>query len=132
MNTQIGFGRRLLGIFEDHGVSYEHTPSGIDTMSVVVADSQIEGKLEHLLEAIQLECEPDSLKVYPDMALIATVGRGMANIPGVAARLFSALADARVNIRMIDQGSSELNIIVGVEATDFEKAVRAIYNAFVK
>lgn len=132
MNTQIGFGRRLLGVFEDHGVSYEHSPSGIDTMSVVVADSQIEGKLEHLLEAIRMECEPDSLEVYPDMALIATVGRGMANIPGVAARLFSALADAGVNIRMIDQGSSELNIIVGVEATDFEKAVLAIYNAFVK
>ncbi len=132
MNAQVGFGRRLLSVFEDHGVSYEHTPSGIDTMSVVVADAQLEGKLDKVLEAIRVECEPDSLEIYPNMALIATVGRGMAYPPGIAARVFDALANAGVNIRMIDQGSSEINIIVGVETTDFETAVRAIYHAFVE
>ena len=132
MNAQVGFGRRLLSVFENFGISYEHTPSGIDTLSIVVADSQINSKLEQVLEAIKVECEPDSLEVYPHMALIATVGRGMAHFPGMAARVFTALADADVNIRMIDQGSSEINIIVGVQTTDFEKAVRAIYDTFVQ
>jgi aspartate kinase len=132
MNQEIGFGRRLLSAFEINGVSYEHTPSGIDTMSIVVADSQLNGKLDLVLDEIRRQCDPDSLEVYPKMALIATVGRGMAHTPGIAARLFSALAQHQVNIRMIDQGSSELNIIVGVQANDFEKAVRAIYAAFVQ
>ncbi|MEX0774714.1 MAG: aspartate kinase [Phycisphaeraceae bacterium] len=132
MNAEVGFGRRLLGVLEDHGISYEHTPSGIDTMSVVVADSQIDGKLEKVLADIRVVCEPDTLEVYPHMALIATVGRGMAHTPGIAARVFAALAEARVNIRMIDQGSSEINIIVGVQNGDFDVAVRAIYAAFVK
>ena len=132
MNAEVGFGRRLLGALEVHGVSYEHTPSGIDTMSVVVADKQLEGKLDLVLDEIRKQCEPDALEVEPHMALIATVGRGMAHTPGIAAKLFKALADANVNIRMIDQGSSELNIIVGVGADDFETAVRAIYHAFVE
>ena len=132
MNAEIGFGRRLLQVLEGHGVSFEHCPSGIDTMSVVVADCAINGKLPKLLDDIRRTCQPDSLDVYPDMALIATVGRGMAHIPGMAARVFGALADAGVNIRMIDQGSSEINIICGVETADFEKAVRAIYHAFVR
>ncbi|MBI1336223.1 MAG: aspartate kinase [Phycisphaera sp.] len=131
MNAELGFGRRLLSVFEDNGVSYEHTPSGIDTMSVVVADSQINGKLERILEQLKVECNADAVDVDSDLALIATVGRGMAHTPGMAARLFNALAEASVNIRMIDQGSSELNIIVGVSGADFEKAVRAIYRAFV-
>jgi len=131
MNAEVGFGRRLLGVLENHAVPFEHMPSGIDTMSVVVADSALEGKLDDVLEQIQSACKPDALDVYPHMALIATVGRGMAHTPGMAARLFTALADAQVNIRMIDQGSSELNIIVGVDAGDFETAVRAIYHAFV-
>jgi aspartate kinase len=131
MNAEVGFGRRLLGVLENHGVPFEHMPSGIDTMSVVVADSALEGKLDDVLDQIRSACKPDELDVYPRMALIATVGRGMAHTPGMAARLFAALGEARVNIRMIDQGSSELNIIVGVDAGDFETAVRAIYHAFV-
>jgi len=132
MNQELGFGRRLLNVLESHGVCFEHMPSGIDTMSVVVADSQLDGKLDKVLEEIQQECHPDMLDAFPHMALIATVGRGMTHTPGSAAKLFGALADARVNIRMIDQGSSEINIIVGVETADFEKAVRAIYNTFVQ
>lgn len=132
MNAEIGFARRFLSVLEDHGVSFEHMPSGIDTLSVVIADSQINGKLEAMLEQIRADCKPDALDVYGDMALIATVGRGMAYTPGMAAKLFGALAVAAVNIRMIDQGSSELNIIVGVQSADFEKAMNAIYHAFVK
>jgi aspartate kinase len=131
MNAEVGFGRRVLAALENSGVAYEHTPSGIDTMSVVVADSQLEGKLDKVLSAIRTECEPDSVDVFPDMALIATVGRGMARTPGMAAKLFTALAQAGVNIRMIDQGSSEINIIVGIETADFATAVNAIYHAFV-
>jgi len=131
MNAELGFGRRVLEALEDHGVSFEHMPSGIDTLSVVVSNRQIDGKLEDVLEQIRVDCHPDGLDVFSDMAVIATVGRGMAYTPGMAARLFQALADAGVNIRMIDQGSSELNIIVGVAAADFERAVRAIYGAFV-
>ncbi|MHB1157646.1 MAG: aspartate kinase [Phycisphaerales bacterium] len=131
MNAEIGFARRFLSVLEDHGVSFEHMPSGIDTLSVVIADNQIKGKLESMLEQIHADCKPDALDVYGDMALIATVGRGMAYTPGMAAKLFGALAVAGVNIRMIDQGSSELNIIVGVQSADFEKAVNAIYAAFV-
>jgi len=131
MNAEIGFGRRLLAVLEDLGISYEHTPSGIDTMSVVVADAQLKDKQEQVIADIKARCNPDAVEVYPHMALIATVGRGMAHTPGMAARMFTALAHAKVNIRMIDQGSSELNIIVGIKADDFEKAVRAIYDAFV-
>ena len=132
MNSETGFGRRLLSIFENHGISYEHTPSGIDTMSVVVADSELNDKLDDVIEDIRTEVKPDSLEVYPGMALIATVGRGMAYKTGMAAKVFTALAHAGVNIRMIDQGSSEINIIVGVEMSDFEKAMCAIYTAFMK
>lgn len=131
MNAELGYGRRVLSVLEAAGVSFEHMPSGIDTLSVVVADSQLNSKLDEVLDELQRECQPDSLEVYPDMALIATVGRGMTHIPGMAARLFSALAQANINIRMIDQGSSELNIIIGVEASDFENAVQTIYDAFV-
>ncbi len=131
MNAEVGFGRRLLTVLESNGVSYEHTPSGIDTMSLIISDLQLEGKLDQIVEQIQVECRPDGLEIYPHMALIATVGRGMAHTPGIAAKLFGALADAKVNIRMIDQGSSEINIIVGVENSDFEAAVSAIYHTFV-
>ena len=131
MNGQIGFGRRVLSVLESNRVSFEHLPSGIDTMSVVIESKQLEGKLEEVLDDIRTECKPDAINVYPELALIATVGRGMAYTPGVAARMFSALANAGVNIRMIDQGSSEINIIVGVESRDFETAMRAIYASFV-
>jgi aspartate kinase len=132
MNAQVGFGRRVLSVLEDNGISFEHMPSGIDTMSVVVANGQINGKLDNVLEGLRVEVHPDSIEASPQMALIATVGRGMAHIPGMAAKLFEALSKADVNIRMIDQGSSELNIIVGIHADDFETAMRAIYQMFVE
>ncbi len=132
MNSEIGFGRRLLSVLETNGISFEHMPSGIDTISLVIADSYLEGKLEKVLREIKMECEPDSVEVYPNMALIATVGRGMAYTPGIAGRLFSALGKNNINVRMIDQGSSEINIIVGVETEDFEAAIRAIYEEFVR
>jgi len=131
MNAELGFGRRLLNVLEVNGVSFEHMPTGIDTMSVVIASAALEGRLDQVLDQIRAECRPDAIDVSPDLALIATVGRGMARTPGMAARLFTAMAEAGVNIRMIDQGSSEINIIAGVETADFETAVRAIYHAFV-
>ncbi|MEM9883657.1 MAG: aspartate kinase [Planctomycetota bacterium] len=131
MNDLVGYGEQVLGVFRRQGVAFEHMPSGIDTLSVVVADEAIDGKLELLIDELNKEIEPDKIEVDPDLALIATVGRGMKTRPGRAATLFAALADAEVNIRMIDQGSSELNIIVGVNQADFEKALRAIYAAFV-
>ena len=132
IHSELGFARRLLSILEEHGISFEHMPSGIDTISVVIADSQLNGKLESVLKAISEQINPDSLEVFPNMALIATVGRGMAYTPGIAARLFTALANAGINVRMIDQGSSEINIIVGVATEDFEESIRAIYKAFVE
>ncbi|MFG0247651.1 MAG: ACT domain-containing protein, partial [Phycisphaeraceae bacterium JB051] len=131
MNSEVGFGRRLLEVLEDHQISYEHMPSGIDTTSVVIANSQLEGKLDDVLKDIKHSCKPDSVSVYENMALIATVGRGMNHIVGISGRLFGALGKAKVNVRMIDQGSSEMNIIVGVEGDDFENAIKAIYAEFV-
>jgi aspartate kinase len=130
MNKEVGFGRRLFSILEAHGISFEHAPSGIDTMSVIVADSQLKDKQRILLEELQKELSPDSVEILPGYALIATVGEGMSHHPGIAAKLFGALGSAGVNVRIIDQGSSEINIIVGVESKDYEKAVNAIYQAF--
>lgn len=135
MNSEVGFGRRLLDVFERLAIPYEHTPTGIDTMGVVVADKHLQGeggtsRTEQILEDIQAAVRPDSVKTVPGMALIATVGQGMNHAIGTAARLFSALAKARVNVRLIDQGSSEQNIIVGVEEDDLGTAIRAIYNEF--
>lgn len=130
MSTGRGFVRRLLTILEDFDVNFEHLPSGIDTLSVVVSTASIEDVLDEVLEAISAQLEPDHVEVIHDVALIATVGQGMTRKPGVSAKLFTALADAEVNIRMIDQGSSEMNIIVGVENQDFEKAIKSIYKAF--
>ncbi len=131
MNSELGFGRRLLSVLEVNEISFEHMPSGIDTISLVIADSQLEGKLDKVIKEIKAECNPDTVEVYPNMALIATVGRGMAYTPGIAAKLFTALGNEKINVRMIDQGSSEINIIIGVEVEDFERAIRAIYKAFV-
>ncbi|NLG84722.1 MAG: aspartate kinase [Firmicutes bacterium] len=131
MNAEIGFGRKLLSVLEANGISFEHMPSGIDTISLVIADAQLNHKLDKVLEEIRQQCRPDSLEVHPNMALIATVGRGMAYTPGIAGKLFGALGREGINVRMIDQGSSEINIIVGVDSQDFERAVRAIYHAFV-
>jgi len=131
MNAEIGFGRKVLSVLEDHKVSFEHAPSGIDTLSVVVSTDSLKKSQQQVLDEIRFRVEPDSVEVEDGLALIATVGRGMARHPGTAATLFSALAKADVNVRLIDQGSSELNIIVGVSASDFNGAVKAIYHAFV-
>lgn len=115
---------------EDNDITIEHLPTGIDTMSVVLDNKMINGKLDEIVEEMQSQLKPDTLEVVEDIALIATVGAGMAARKGTSATLFGALAKEGVNIRMIDQGSSEMNIIVGVEEKDFETAIKAIYNAF--
>lgn len=130
MNAELGFGCRMLSALEKNNISFEHMPSGIDTLGIVLANSEVEGKQSQLLDDVYNLCQPDSLEVFKGLALIATVGRGMISQVGVAGRLFTALAENNINIRMIDQGSSEINIIVGVDEKDFEKAIRAIYNAF--
>ena len=132
MNSELGFGRRVLKLLEDRGISFEHLPTGIDTLSVVVESRYLEGSRQALVEAIPAAVEPDEITIIDGMALIATVGRGMVSHKGTAARLFGALAGAGINIRMIDQGSSELNIIVGVEEGDFEAAIGAIYREFIE
>ena len=132
MNSEIGFGRRVLQALEDFGVSFEHLPTGIDTMCVIIADSDLERRRDQIIARIEETVHPDSIDLSSGLALIATVGRGMVRTPGSAARLFGALAKAGVNVRMIDQGSSELNIIVGVDIAEFEDAVRAIYGEFVE
>lgn len=131
MNQTTGFGQRVLEVVARHGISYDHTPSGIDTMSVIIQDEQLDGKGELLVEDIQRIIEPDRVELIHGLALIATVGEGMSHRVGIAARLFTALADAGVNVRVIDQGASEINIIVGVEEADLEAALVAIYRAFV-
>jgi aspartate kinase len=130
MNMELGFGRRLLSIIEDKGISFEHMPSGIDTISLVIADSQLNGKLDEVMFDIKNQLNPDKIEVFTDMALIATVGQGMAYTPGMASRIFSALSEQGINVRMIDQGPSEINIIIGIEGKNFENAVKAIYCAF--
>lgn len=132
MSQEVGFVRRLAGVFADKDVSLEHMPSGIDTISVVVDNDELNGKVDDIVDEIQRQLQPDTIDVFENMALIATVGRGMSSRTGTSAKLFTALAEAGVNIRMIDQGSSEINIIVGVQNKDFEKAVKAIYDAFVE
>ena len=112
-------------------INFEHLPSGIDTISVVVSNKSLDGRLDELLEAFEKQLSPDHMETFEDIALIATVGHGMSSRSGVSAALFTALAEAEVNIRMIDQGSSEMNIIVGVQNRDFDTAIRAIYQAFV-
>ncbi len=130
MHSEVGFGHKVLSVLKKHNISFEHIPTGIDTMSVVLADSQLEGKRNAVLDELMEACESDCVEIHDNLALIATVGRGMVHSIGIAAKLFSALARSGVNIRMIDQGSSEMNIIVGVESDEFPTAVRAIYEAF--
>ena len=131
MNSEVGFVRKVLSVLERYAVSVEHIPSGIDTMSVVVESDSLDNfKLEQILESIKAEVEPDFMRVSENIALIATVGHGMSSSVGTSARLFKALADAGVNVKMIDQGSSELNIIVAVKNEDMEKCIAAIYREF--
>ena len=131
MNTEIGFGRKVLGVFEDNNLSFEHMPSGIDTMTVFVHQSEFAAKEQQVIAGLHRAVQPDSIDLESDLALIAVVGRGMRRTRGTAGRFFSALAHAHVNVKMIDQGSSELNIIIGVENRDFETAIKAIYDIFV-
>ncbi len=131
MNSEVGFGRKVLEVFEQNGISFEHMPSGIDTMTVFVHQSEFEEKEQKVLASIHRAVHPDSVELESDLALIAVVGRGMRSTRGTAGRIFSALSHANVNVKMIDQGSSELNIIIGVKNEDFEPAIQAIYNIFV-
>lgn len=131
MNSEVGFVRKVLSVLERFEVSVEHIPTGIDTMSVVIETAQLENfKLEQILECIKNEAEPDLIRVTENVALIATVGHGMSSSIGTSARLFKAMAEANINAKMIDQGSSELNIIVGVRNDDMEKCIAAIYREF--
>lgn len=131
MNSEIGFCRKVLQVFEDNGISIEHMPSGIDTMTVFVHQSEFEEKEQKVIAGIHQAVNPDSVELESDLALIAIVGRGMRAKRGTSGRVFSALAHAHVNVKMIDQGSSELNIVVGVRNHDFENAIRALYDIFV-
>ena len=132
MNSEVGFGRTVLEVLENHNLCFEHLPSGIDTMSVVVNDADFLKNKDAILNDILRRTKADSVTVNGGIALIAVVGRGMAGSKGTASRLFKAIAEGDINIRMIDQGSSELNIIVGIDEADYEKALNAIYHEFVK
>lgn len=131
MNSEIGFGRKILQSFEENGISFEHVPSGIDTMTVFVHQDEFMHKEQKVVAGIHRLAEPDSIDIESDLALIAVVGRGMKSTRGTAGRVFAALAHANINVKMIDQGSSELNIIIGVANDDFDAAIRAIYDIFV-
>ena len=131
MNAEGGFGRKVLQVFEENGISFEHMPSGIDTMTIFVHQSEFEEKEQKVLAGIHRAVNPDSVDLEANLALIAVVGRGMRATRGTAGRIFSALAHANINVKMIDQGSSELNIIIGVRNDDFEAAIKAIYDIFV-
>lgn len=131
MNSEIGFGRKVLQAFEENGISFEHCPSGIDTFTVFVHQDEFMNKEQKVVAGIHRLAQPDSIDIEGDLALLAVVGRGMKSTRGTAGRIFSALAHANINVKMIDQGSSELNIIIGVANSDFEAAVKAIYDIFV-
>ncbi|MDE6371937.1 MAG: aspartate kinase [Clostridia bacterium] len=130
MNSELGFVRKVLAVLEYYNISFEHMPSGIDTMSIVIADSELAGKEDVVIERIKKVVNPDHIEIKSGISLIATVGQGMSFKPGSAATLIGALAKEKINIRMIDQGSSEMNIIVGIATSDYERAINAIYQAF--
>ncbi len=130
MNNEVGYVWKLLGVLKDNGVGFEHLPGSIDSVSVVIDSHTVAGKLDQLIKDIKRECNPDRLSVTDDLSLICTVGHAMAHKPGVLARLAQALAEQNINVRMMDQGASEISIIVGVTNSDYARAVRAIYEAF--
>ena len=132
MNSERGFGRRVLQAFEEYGTNFEHLPTGIDTMCVVVREEELKKHRDEIVKRIEETCHPDQISISDHIALIATVGRGMVRVFGTAARLFTAISMRGISIRTIDQGSSELSIIVGVNESDFENTVAAIYDAFVR
>lgn len=131
MNAEIGFGRKVLQAFEEQGISFEHVPSGIDTMTVFVHQDEFMHKEQQVVAGIHRLANPDTIEIESDIALIAVVGRGMKSMRGTAGRIFAALAHNHINVKMIDQGSSEQNIIIGVSDSDFETAIKAIYDIFV-
>ncbi len=131
MNSENGFMRRLLQVLENHGIFPEHMPTGIDTVSVVVNSKELDGQRDKITQRLKDVVRPDHFEIIDGLALIAVVGRGMRSKKGTATRVFAALSHADINIRMIDQGSSELNIIVGIDEKDFEKAIRVIYDMFI-
>ncbi len=131
MNSEIGFAQRLLAVIGKHRISFEHLPSGVDTMSLVVDNDFLkDGVKETLIEEFKAELHPDKIYTHEDIALIAVVGRGMVKNVGTSARVFKAIAESGINVNMIDQGSSELNIIIGVENKDCDTCIRALYNEF--
>ncbi len=130
MNAEVGFIRKVLSVVEHYGICVEHVPSGIDTVSIILASDQLEGILSDLVSEIRENVNPDYVHVIENVSLIATVGHGMAKRSGTAAKIFSSLAEKGINIKMIDQGSSELNIIIGVANSDYEDCIRTIYRAF--
>jgi aspartate kinase len=131
MNREVGFVRRTLAVLEDLGISFDHIPTSIDSLSVVIESAELEDHLDEVLQEFESRLHPDEITVVPDIALIAVVGMGLSRTVGVAAKITAALAEAGINIRMINQGTSEINVIIGVEANDFKSAIRAIYSAFV-
>ena len=130
MTREIGFGRKALSILEYEGISFEHMPSGIDTLSLVIRDEYLGPHAQKVVSALRASLNADNIDIHSGLSLIPTVGHNMASRPGTAATIFAALAASNINIRMIDQGSSEMNIIVGVDTFDYEKAICAIYHAF--
>lgn len=133
MNSEVGFIRKVLSVVEHHGIGVEHVPSGIDTLSIVLESEQLrDGVLDDLVSEIRENVNPDYVHVIENVSLIATVGHGMTRRSGTAAKIFTALAEQGINIKMIDQGSSELNIIIGVSNSDYEKCIHTIYKAFIK
>lgn len=131
MNNEIGFGMKVMNVLYNNGISFEHMPSGIDTMSITVESAKLEPVREKVLAEIRREVEPDHLEVEDGIAILAVVGRRMKNTRGTVARVFAAMAHARINVRLIDQGSSELNVIIGVNESDFPEAIRRIYDMFI-
>lgn len=132
MNAEIGFGKKVLSVLEREKLCFEHLPSGIDTMSVVIDSKSLEPKKQDLLYSIKKETLADSISFDDNLALIAVVGVGMRKATGTAARVLTAIANKNINIRMLDQGSSELNIIIGVDEEQFEEALKSIYDEFFK
>ena len=131
MNSEIGFGRKALSVLEFEGISFEHIPSGIDTLSIVIRDEYVAGKMQKVLARLQESLNADNIEIHSGLSLIATVGHNMAFRQGTASTLFTALARDNINVRMIDQGSSELNIIVGVDTYEYERAINSIYKSFI-
>ena len=131
MNNEKGFGMKVLKVLYENGVSFEHMPSGIDTMSITVDSSELDAVRDKVIAGIRKEVSPDHIEIEDGIALLAVVGRRMKNTRGTVARIFASMAHARINVKMIDQGSSELNVIIGVSESDLPEAIRRIYDMFI-